>query len=87
MPGIDGLETLQQIMKHDSSAKVVMMTSERNEDKRHRALGNGAIAFLYKPFYASAVDRELHGIFGLEMPALGLYDEKTDGPLLAPAAG
>lgn len=87
MPGIDGLETLQRIMKHDSGAKVVMMTGERNEDKRRWALGNGAIGFLYKPFYASAVDRELHGIFGLEMPSLGLYDEKTDGPLLAPAAG
>jgi two-component system, chemotaxis family, chemotaxis protein CheY len=87
MPGIDGLETLQRIMRHDSGAKVVMMTSERNEDRRRWALGNGAIGFLYKPFYASAVDRELHGLFGLEMPSLGLCDEKTDGALLASAAG
>jgi CheY-like chemotaxis protein len=87
MPGIDGLETLHRIMQRDCGAKVVMMTSERNEEKRRRALADGAIAFLYKPFYASAVDRELHGLFGLEMPSLGLYDEKADGPLLAPAAG
>jgi hypothetical protein len=42
-----------------------MMASERNEDKRRWALGNGAIGFLYTPVYASAVDRKLHRLFRL----------------------
>ena len=47
-----------------------MMTSERNETRRKWALDRGAFAFLYKPFNAIDIDRELHALFGLRMPLL-----------------
>ncbi len=86
MPGLDGVQTLERILERDRSAKVVMMTSERNEERRRLALDRGAFAFLYKPFYPETVDRELHRLFGLPMPFLGMHDEHAEGPLMVPAA-
>jgi CheY-like chemotaxis protein len=84
MPEIDGLETLQQIVRRDPDAHVIMMTSERNEDKRRWALGNGAATFLYKPFYASTVDQELHALFDLKWPGLG-FQQQSDEQHASPA--
>ena len=78
MPDIDGLETLQQIIRRHADAHVIMMTSERNDDKRRWALGNGAAAFLYKPFYASTVDEELHAVFDLKWPGLGFHQQQAE---------
>ena len=47
-----------------------MITGERNETRRRWALDRGAAAFLYKPFNATDIDRELHALFGLRMPQL-----------------
>ena len=47
-----------------------MITSERNEERKKWALDRGAFAFLYKPFNAADVDRELHALFGLRMPKI-----------------
>lgn len=46
------------------------LSGERNEGRRAWALDRGAVAFLYKPFYATDVDRELHALYGLKMPML-----------------
>jgi CheY-like chemotaxis protein len=70
MPGIDGPETLERLLERDSGVKVIMNSSERNEERRQWALDRGATAFLYKPFYPIDVDRELHAIYGLQMPLL-----------------
>ncbi len=84
MPGVDGLETLERIIKRHPRAKVVMITGEHNEEKRRWALGRGAFGFLFKPFYAETIDYKLHELFGLRMPDLGSYDEKVDGPRIVP---
>jgi CheY-like chemotaxis protein len=70
MPVIDGYQTLDRLLTRDPSVKVVMISSERNEERRKRALDRGATAFLHKPFYPADIDRELHAIFGLRMPQL-----------------
>jgi CheY-like chemotaxis protein len=70
MPGLDGLETLERMIEHDPAVKVVMMTAERNEQRRAWALDRGAFAFLQKPFNSADIDRELHAIFGLKLPML-----------------
>ncbi|HMK79983.1 MAG TPA: response regulator [Xanthobacteraceae bacterium] len=70
MPGLDGLSTLQRMLAHNRNARVIMMTAERNEERRRKALDLGATAFLYKPFYPADVDRELHAVFNLKMPML-----------------
>ena len=76
MPGMQGTDTLERLLERDPDVKVIMNSSERNEERRKCALDRGAIAFLYKPFYPADVDRSLHSIDGLHMPLLA-----------APAAG
>jgi len=84
MPGINGVETLERLIENDPGAKVIMMTSERNEERRRWALDRGATAFLYKPFYARDIDRELHALFGLRLPELS--EEPEAAHLAAPKA-
>jgi CheY-like chemotaxis protein len=75
MPGIDGRETLERLLERDPGVKVIMNSSERNEERRRWALDRGATAFLYKPFYPIDVDRELHAIYGLHMPLLAAAEK------------
>jgi CheY-like chemotaxis protein len=72
MPGLKGTDTLEHLLERDPGVKVIMNTSERNEERRQWALDRGATAFLYKPFYPIDVDRELHAIYGLQMPLLAM---------------
>jgi DNA-binding response OmpR family regulator len=75
MPGLDGLETLARLMRNDSPPRVIMMTSERNEDRRRKALELGAAALLYKPFSTVDIDRELHALLRLRPPTLAVQGE------------
>ena len=86
MPGLNGLETLEQMLEIDPDVKVIMNSGERNEDKTRWALQRGAVAFLHKPFYAADIDRELHSIFGLKMPMLAHADEHEAGAPQAQSA-
>jgi len=70
MPGLAGTATLEQLLERDPGVKVIMISGERNETRRKWALDRGAAAFLYKPFNAADIDRELHALFGLRMPQL-----------------
>jgi CheY-like chemotaxis protein len=70
MPGLPGTATLERLLERDPGVKVIMITGERNEARRRWALDRGAAAFLYKPFNATDVDRELHALFGLRLPQL-----------------
>jgi CheY-like chemotaxis protein len=70
MPGLAGAATLEQLLARDPGVKVIMISGERNETRRRWALDRGAAAFLYKPFNAADIDRELHALFGLRMPQL-----------------
>ncbi len=70
MPGLPGTATLEQLLARDRGVKVIMISGERNETRRRWALDRGAAAFLYKPFNAADIDRELHALFGLRMPQL-----------------
>jgi CheY-like chemotaxis protein len=78
MPGLDGLETLARLIQNDPAAKVIMMTAERNEDRRRQALDGGAAVLLHKPFSAHDIDRELHTLFHLKFPELATQDEADD---------
>jgi CheY-like chemotaxis protein len=70
MPGLNGFETLERMLEEDPQVKVIMITGERNEELRQKALDRGAFAFLFKPFHGIDVDRELHHLFDLKMPLL-----------------
>jgi DNA-binding NtrC family response regulator len=72
MPGLSGLETLQQIRANDSDIPVVMISGERDAARDERALDLGAFAFLPKPFNAADIDLLLHDVHGLRSPNLQL---------------
>ena len=53
LPGIDGVEVLRQLKKHDSSIVVVMMSAYRVVERAVEALKLGAYDYLTKPFHVS----------------------------------
>lgn len=50
MPGMDGIETLNEIIKFDSKAKIIMLSSIGQETKIKKAVILGAKDFIVKPF-------------------------------------
>jgi DNA-binding NtrC family response regulator len=70
MPGLPGTETLERLLERDPGVRVIMITGERDEQRRKWALDRGAFAFLYKPFNAADINRELQTPFGLRRPLL-----------------
>ncbi len=50
LPGIDGIETFEQVKKIDSKAVVIMMTGYTAEDMVEKALQGGAYTCIQKPF-------------------------------------
>ena len=45
----DGIDAVEHIMKDDSKAKIIMVTSHGEQDKVIRAIKNGAKGYLLKP--------------------------------------
>ena len=50
MPGLSGLELQQALRSQGYHTPVILITAYPNEKHRIRALGNGAVGFLSKPF-------------------------------------
>jgi FixJ family two-component response regulator len=50
MPGINGLELQEALQSRGYSTPVILITAYPNEKHRTRALDNGVIGFLSKPF-------------------------------------
>ncbi len=48
----DGIEAVEHIMKFDSSAKIIMVTSHGEQDKVIKAIQNGASNYMLKPLKA-----------------------------------
>lgn len=68
MPGLNGIETLEQLLERHPTLKVVMISGESNAERERRALRSGAAAFLHKPFYARDIDALLNEIYSLRTP-------------------
>ena len=50
MPGMNGLDLQRQIVAANWRIPIIFITSHVDDDARARALENGAVDFLYKPF-------------------------------------
>ena len=55
MPDKDGIETMQEILRFDRSAKVVMVSAVDEQDSLLRAVRSGAVDYIVKPFDAQRV--------------------------------
>ncbi|MBR6257873.1 MAG: response regulator [Lachnospiraceae bacterium] len=62
MPKMDGLEALEQILKFDPEAKVIMITAAGQQDKLIKALKTGAKRFINKPFNEEEIVRNIKEI-------------------------
>ena len=65
MPGLDGFATLDQLKRLQPNARTVMISGARDVRIEDRALAEGAVDFLYKPFFARDIDAVLNRLFGL----------------------
>lgn len=59
MPVMDGLEALEEILKVDAEAKVIMVTAAGQQDKLIKALKIGAKRFINKPFNEEEIVRNI----------------------------
>jgi FixJ family two-component response regulator len=50
MPGMDGIELQRRIRLERPKLPVIFITAHYDEETRKRALDDGAVRFLYKPF-------------------------------------
>jgi two-component system chemotaxis response regulator CheY len=55
MPGIDGIETLDRLLRLDPAARVVMCSALGEEEMIRRAILKGAKDFVVKPFVPERV--------------------------------
>jgi two-component system chemotaxis response regulator CheY len=57
MPGMDGLELIRELQKEDSLRKipVVLISSQKNEERFQEASALGVKGYLQKPFYPEAL--------------------------------
>lgn len=65
MPGMDGLQTLQELRKHPSCQQVpvVFMTARIQQAEKQQYLDAGAVSVIEKPFDAVSLGDELETIF------------------------
>jgi FixJ family two-component response regulator len=50
MPGMDGLELQRRVRAENPGLPVILISGHMDEQVRERALREGAVAFLFKPF-------------------------------------
>ncbi len=59
MPGEDGIKTVEEIIKIDDNAKIIMVTAVGQEALIVKSMLSGAKGFIIKPFKAEDVIKEI----------------------------
>ena len=79
MPGIDGLQTLEQIRHLQPGVKVVMLSCVGDTRKVVQAMRLGAYDYLTKPFQKAELDNVIEQCLGTNQPAYaGEVEELAD---------
>jgi len=65
MPEMDGLATLEEMIKINPSVKVLVITALRDEGTGLKALKLGAKGFLPKPFTEDSINQAVQKIIGV----------------------
>ena len=55
MPGMSGLDLQEELKRRGQAVPIIFITGQKDEDIRKRALREGAVKFLYKPFSDNAL--------------------------------
>jgi DNA-binding NarL/FixJ family response regulator len=68
MPVLDGIEATPRVLAAAPGAKVVMVSSSKSTDDRHRAVKAGAVAFLGKESSTDELARALENVMCRVVP-------------------
>ena len=60
MPKKNGMEALREIIHHDASAKVVIVTADAQKVSHDKAMKLGALDYICKPITEEKIERKLH---------------------------
>jgi len=55
MPGMSGLDLQQELKRRRQLIPIIFITGQKDDDIRKKALKQGAVKFLYKPFSDNAL--------------------------------
>lgn len=64
MEEMDGIQALEEIKKHDTDARVVMVSAVGLEAKLEEASRLGAVGYIRKPFKSADITREIEKVMG-----------------------
>ena len=65
MPGMNGLELQRRVAASHREVPVIFITAHGDEAARSRALKNGAVDYLLKPFCEEALLHAIHAALNL----------------------
>lgn len=57
MPGMDGIDAIEQILKVSSGSKIIMVSAVTSERIIRQAINNGAVDYIPKPFSRKDVEK------------------------------
>jgi two-component system response regulator DegU len=60
MPKLNGVDALQQIIKHNPQARVIMISNEDDNDVIDDCIGFGALKYIIKPFSEDVLLQAVH---------------------------
>ncbi|MCU1261722.1 MAG: hypothetical protein JWO80_4607 [Bryobacterales bacterium] len=66
MPGMSGPELQSRIRDRNSAVPVIFITGQADEDVRTRAMKDGAVAFLKKPFSDEDLLNAIRAVLGFQ---------------------
>lgn len=78
MPDMDGITAVQNIIKNDANAKIIMVTSHGQEDMVIKSIQAGAVGYILKPITEDKLARaigEVYTKYAVEDEELELDDE------------
>lgn len=78
MPDMDGITAVQNIIKNDANAKIIMVTSHGQEDMVIKSIQAGAVGYILKPITEDKLARaigEVYIKYAVEDEELELEDE------------
>ncbi len=93
MPGVNGLELLKELRKHDPSTRVLMLTGYGSIATAVQAVREGAVGYLPKPADADEILAALNGadttkrVLGMETPSLARAEWEHIQRVLADCGG
>ena len=78
MPGMDGFECSKLLLRHDPQAKIVMVSSMKDEETESEARHIGIAGYVQKPVDAEILDRVVSHIFAPDALFEALYSSSID---------